>query len=129
MDVLKCLEIGKNFLEMTINLKDLNLDEFQKALTHFFSELGIRHIKINKKYSKLGYQCRLPSIEEYRQLGKDMGFDSSKGYTPQVFSDLAHEFWSSASFSDFAYAFYGSYGFISIDYSKNSLSARCVCGH
>ncbi|MBF0299800.1 MAG: hypothetical protein HQK51_13830 [Oligoflexia bacterium] len=45
MDVLKCLEIGKNFLEKTINLKDLNLDEFQKALTHFFSELGIRRVK------------------------------------------------------------------------------------
>ncbi|MBF0300490.1 MAG: hypothetical protein HQK51_17360 [Oligoflexia bacterium] len=90
--------------------------------------------EVNKKYSNLGYQCRLPSKEEYEQLGKDMGYGSSKRYTPQVFSDLNRWFWLSSVFSSFsggAFFFDGSYGYIGSDLISHiishSISARCVC--
>lgn len=41
-DLVKCLEVGKTFLDEKIKLKDFNLSEFKKALGSFFSYLGMR---------------------------------------------------------------------------------------
>jgi len=43
-DIFKCLNVGKEFLDKAINLKEINFNEFKKILICFFSELGIRRL-------------------------------------------------------------------------------------
>ena len=45
-DVVRCIEVGKEFLSETSKLEEFNLDKFKNALEYFFLSLGIR--KTNK---------------------------------------------------------------------------------
>ena len=45
-NVVRCIEVGRDFLSETSKLEGFNLDKFKDALEYFFSALGIR--KTNK---------------------------------------------------------------------------------
>ncbi|MBF0300033.1 MAG: hypothetical protein HQK51_15020 [Oligoflexia bacterium] len=105
------------------------LEEITDGVTH---RGAINYCEeVNKKYSKLGYKCNLPSREQYEQLGRDMGYGSKgKGYTPQIFSNVGgKQFWSlSHTGSYFPYYLNGFNGSVSYRYNSSlSSSARCVC--
>ena len=93
----------------------------QRAAERYCNDLGLR----------------LPTREEFEQLGQYMGASRSsdghysyKGFQPQVLPNLeGYWFWSSSvypSYAYYAYYFYASNGGFASDYRNFSYSVRCV---